>query len=111
MSLTPHDPLLNARLTGYTREGFSAKYQAFRPKPPAALVDMLLRLAGTRRPDLVVDLGSGTGISTRIWAPYARQVIGVEPLPEMRQVAEAGERFPNVEFRAGVAQRTGLPAA
>ena len=59
----------NARLAGYTRKGFSARYQACRPKPPGALVELLLRLAGTRRPHVVVDLGSGTGISTRIWAP------------------------------------------
>jgi len=111
MSVPPHDPLLNARLSGYTRKGFSARYQAHRPKPPAALVDVLLGLAGTRHPDLVVDLGSGTGISTRIWAAHAGRVIGVEPLDEMREIAEAGERFPNVEFRPGVAQRTGLPAA
>jgi SAM-dependent methyltransferase len=111
MSVPPHDPLLNAKLTGYTRTGFSAGYQAHRPKPPAALVDVLLRLAGTRRPALVVDLGSGTGISSRIWAPHAARVIGVEPLDEMRGIAEAGERFPNVEFRGGVAQRTGLPAS
>jgi len=111
MSVPPHDPLLNARLTGYTRKGFSVRYQACRPKPPAALADVLLGLAGTRRPDLVVDLGSGTGISTRIWAAHAGRVIGVEPLDEMREITEAGERFPNVEFRSGVAQHTGLPAA
>ena len=111
MSLPPHDPLLNAKLAGYTRKGFSARYQACRPKPPGALVELLLRLAGTRRPHVVVDLGSGTGISTRIWAAHARQVIGVEPLDEMREIAETGDQFPNVEFRPGVAQRTGLPAA
>jgi SAM-dependent methyltransferase len=110
MSLPPHDPLLNAQLTGYTRKGFSARYQAHRPRPPAALVDVLLQIAGIRRPELVVDLGSGTGISTRLWAAHAGRVIGVEPLEEMRAAAEAGEHPPNVTFQAGVAQDTGLPA-
>ena len=41
MSLPPHDPLLNARRTGYARSGFGARYHAHRPKPPAALVDVL----------------------------------------------------------------------
>jgi SAM-dependent methyltransferase len=108
MSLPPHDPLLNARRTGYTRSGFGARYHAHRPKPPAALVDLLLQLAGTRRPRLVVDLGSGTGISTMVWAPHAEHVIGVEPLDEMRKIAEAGNGSPNVSFEAGVAQRTGI---
>ena len=105
-----HDPLLNARRTGYTRSGFAARYHAHRPKPPAALVDMLLQLAGTPRPALVVDLGSGTGISTMVWAPHAERVVGVEPLDEMRAIAEAGTTSPNVSFVVGVAQRTGLPA-
>src|SRR5258705_15246 len=109
MSLPPHDPLLNARRTGYTRSGFGARYHAHRPKPPAALVDVLLQLAGTRRPRLVVDLGSGTGISTMLWAPHAERVVGVEPLDEMRKIAEAGNASGNVSFKAGVAQQTGVP--
>jgi SAM-dependent methyltransferase len=71
---------------------------------------MLLQLAGTRRPALVVDLGSGTGISTTVWAPHAERVVGVEPLDEMRAIAEADNPSPNVGFTAGVAQQTGLPA-
>jgi len=98
MSLPPHDPLLNARRTGYTRSGFGARYHAHRPKPPAALVDVLLQLAGTRRPRLVVDLGSGTDISTMLWAPHAERVVGVEPLDEMRKIAEAGNASANVSF-------------
>jgi SAM-dependent methyltransferase len=109
MSLPPHDPLLNARRTGYTRSGFAARYHAHRPKPPAALVDLLTQLARTRRPRLVVDLGSGTGISTMLWAPHAERVVGIEPLDEMRKIAEAGNASPNVSFTAGVAQRTGIP--
>jgi SAM-dependent methyltransferase len=109
MSLPPHDPLLNARRAGYTRSGFGARYHAHRPRPPAALVDVLLQLAATRRPRLVVDLGSGTGISTTIWAPHAERVIGIEPLDELRRVAEAGPVPANVSFQAGVAQATGVP--
>jgi SAM-dependent methyltransferase len=104
-----HDPLLNARRTGYTRNGFAARYHAYRPKPPTALLELLLQLAGTRRARLVVDLGSGTGISTMVWATRAERVVGIEPLDEMRAIAEAGNAPPNVSFRAGVAQRTGIP--
>jgi len=109
MSLPPHDPLLNARLTGYTCSGFGARYHTHQPKPPAALVDVLLQLEGTRRPRLVVDLGSGTGISTMLWAPHAERVVDVEPLDEMRKIAEAGNASANVSFKAGVAQQTGVP--
>ena len=111
MSARTHDPLENARLAGYTRDGFAAHYDAYRPRPPASIVDLLLQMAQTPRPDLVVDLGSGTGLSTGIWAGRARRVIGIEPLDEMRRIAEAAHLGDGVEFRAGVAQRTGLRTA
>ena len=104
-----HDPLRNARRTGYTQGGFAARYHAYRPRAPEALVDLLLQLGQMTRPNLVVDLGSGTGLSTRIWAARAERVVGIEPLDEMRQVAEADNGAANVEFRARVAQATGLP--
>lgn len=76
-----------------TRErftGFGAQYDEVRPSAPAALAELLLPMAGCTagRAGLVVDLGSGTGLSTRYWAPYADRVIGVEPTASMRQEAE-----------------------
>lgn len=108
MTLSSHDPRANARLTGYGRVGFAGRYHAFRPQAPATVVEVVLRLAQTDRPGLVVDLGSGTGLSTVIWAARAERVIGVEPLEEMRKVAEAAISAPNVSFRDAVAQQTGL---
>jgi ubiquinone/menaquinone biosynthesis C-methylase UbiE len=110
MSVRSHDPLQNARLAGYTRGGFAGRYHAYRPRPPLALVELLQQMAQTSRPDLVVDLGSGTGLSTALWAAHARRVVGIEPLDEMRGIADAMRAGPHVEFRAGVAQQTGLPA-
>jgi len=57
----------------------------------------------------VVDLGSGTGLSTRIWAERADEVVGVEPSPEMRAQAEAATSDGNVRFVQAYAQATGLP--
>ena len=105
----PHDPLANARLTGFERKGFAAAYHAFRPRPPAALVDVLRQLAQVERPDLVVDLGCGTGLSTALWTGSAREVVGIEPLDDMRAIAEANNRARSIRFQGGVAQRTGLP--
>ena len=105
---TVHDPRANARLTGYWRPGFAARYDSCRPRPPAHLVDALLQLAQIARPDLVVDLGSGTGLSTALWAGRSRAVVGIEPLDEMRTIAEASHGAPNVRFVAAIAQATGL---
>ncbi len=91
--------------------GFGADYDRARPSPPAALADLLLPIAGCAPPalpSLVVDLGSGTGLSTRYWGAYARAVIGVEPSASMREQAEARGRA-NVTYRAGFSHATGLP--
>jgi SAM-dependent methyltransferase len=109
MSTESYDPVLNAQRSRYTTPGFADCYDAYRPRPPAALLDVLLQLAHTARPDLVVDLGSGTGISTFIWTQRAWQVLGIEPLDAMRRIAEAANTAPHVRFQGGVAQHTGLP--
>jgi SAM-dependent methyltransferase len=55
----------------------------------------------------VVDLGSGTGLSSRWAATWAGQVIGIEPNDDMRTVA--GSRpAPGVTYRSGWSFRTGL---
>ena len=69
--------------------GFAHCYDAHRPEPPPVLAEILTRRAQVERPDLVVDLGSGTGLSTIYWAERAEGVVGIEPSPDMRRQAEA----------------------
>jgi SAM-dependent methyltransferase len=88
---------------------FAESYDLYRPRPPEALLELLARLAGVERPALVVDLGSGTGLSARAWAGRAERVVGVEPDEAMRAVAE--ERGGGVEYVAGDSAATGLPDA
>jgi SAM-dependent methyltransferase len=92
--------------SGYDRAGFATRYDRFRPRAPRALVDLLCRYALIERPALVVDLGCGTGLSTRAWADVAERVVGVEPNAAM---LEAAEPAPGVEYREAFAQDTGLP--
>ncbi len=68
--------------------GFADCYDRYRPQPPEVIPKILTQLLGNPLPSLVVDLGSGTGLSTRIWAGKAREVIGIEPNDDMRRVAE-----------------------
>jgi len=97
--------------------GFAGRYDAYRPTPPAIIVDILTQLAGgiqeVTRPKLVVDLGSGTGLSTRIWAERAEAVVGIDPNPDMRTQAEARTTVlamsGNVRYQARLAWETGLP--
>jgi SAM-dependent methyltransferase len=97
------------RGSGYSADGFAAGYASHRPSPPVALLDVLCIEAQLERPRLVVDFGSGTGLSTRAWADRADEVVGVEASPEMRAQAEAATPPGNVRFIQAYAQETGLP--
>jgi SAM-dependent methyltransferase len=109
--------------------GFAGAYDTARPRPPAAVVQVICQWSGAAAPD-VVDLGAGTGLSSVIWAGHAATVTAVEPSADMRavarhRVAQARER-PGPGGPAGdgaragdtawytvvdgTAERTGLPA-
>jgi SAM-dependent methyltransferase len=94
--------------SGYRRAGFADLYDEYRPEPPDALLETLAAYAGghLRR---VVDLGSGTGLSTRVWAARADEVVGVEANAAMLAVAEAATSAANVTYVHAFAAETGLP--
>jgi SAM-dependent methyltransferase len=94
--------------SGYDREGFARTYDRFRPRPPEALLDTLLQVAGVTRAALVVDLGTGTGLSARAWAARAERVVGLEPNLAMLEQARAATHEANVEYVLGFAHDTGL---
>ncbi|MBI4770847.1 MAG: class I SAM-dependent methyltransferase [Chloroflexi bacterium] len=105
--MTPDRDDLAANVERFT--GFARVYNSYRPRPPAALLELLPRLARVERPRLAVDLGSGTGLSTRFWAGRAGSVIGVEPSDDMRREARRQTTDRNVSYRPGFSHATGLP--
>ncbi len=85
-------------------------YARFRPSYPGAVVDRILDLAGLAPPRpgaLAVDLGCGTGISSRAFAARGLRVVGVDPNGTMLAEARAAGGGP--EYREGEASATGLP--
>lgn len=99
----------SANISRFT--GFAELYDRYRAGPPAQLAPLLQRYLGDRRPKLVVDLGSGTGLSSRYWTDQADRVIGIEPSADMRRHAEAVGGPENLSYREGFAHATGLPDA
>jgi SAM-dependent methyltransferase len=93
--------------------GKASSYNRVRPTPPPALLDLLTQVIGMPHPTLVVDVGSGTGLSTAIWGERAERVIGIEPNADMRsEAAHNAEGYPfaaQIEYREGLADQTGLP--
>lgn len=98
---------------GNSVERFSgrvANYVKYRPGYPAEMIDFFRREMGLTADSVIADIGSGTGISARLFLENGNVVIGVEPNAAMRAAAEeylAGlGGFRSVE---GTADATGLP--
>ena len=90
--------------------GFAGHYDAFRPRLPEALAGVLLEIAQADESSTVIDLGSGTGLSTRYWCGRVKAAIGIEPTDAMREEAEkhGGE---GISYRRGFSHDTGLADA
>ena len=67
-----------------------ADYVRYRPSYPSALIDLLREECGLRPDHVVADVGSGTGILSRMFLENGNRVFGVDPNDEMRR---AGEEF------------------
>src|SRR5712691_10919508 len=90
--------------------GLAELYARSRPGYPAQAVDFVLATCNLRSGSALVDVGCGTGISSRLFAARGLHVIGIEPNADMRARA-AAEPGPVVEYRDGRAESTGLPPA
>ncbi|MGL5353829.1 MAG: class I SAM-dependent methyltransferase [Clostridium sp.] len=77
------------------------KYNSSRPTPPKEIVDIAIKYLGYK-PNIVIDLGCGTGLSTKIWANFSNKVIGVEPGSEMRTEAIMHINSNNTTFVEGI---------
>jgi len=90
-----------------SKERFSDRvddYVRFRPGYPPALLDLLKNACGLGPGRVVADVGSGTGILTRLLLESGARVIGVEPNAAMRTAAErtlaGNERFESIDASA-----------
>ncbi|CAN5808058.1 class I SAM-dependent methyltransferase [soil metagenome] len=63
-------------------------YVRYRPTYPAALIDALMTKLDLERGKSIADLGSGTGISARLFIERGVNVFAVEPNEKMRRAAE-----------------------
>jgi ubiquinone/menaquinone biosynthesis C-methylase UbiE len=70
---------------------------------------LLTRFARCAEPPVVVDLGCGTGLSTRPWVGHARQIIGVDCSAAMLE--EARRSDPTLTWVLGRAEETTLGTA
>lgn len=96
-------------------ERFSSRvedYVRYRPSYPNSVIGLLTRECGLSAQSRIADIGSGTGLLSRLFLDLGCEVSGVEPNREMRQ---AGEQIldgnPHFHSIDGRAEATTLPAA
>ncbi len=94
------------------RHRFSSRvgnYVKFRPGYPAALVSALLARINPANKLVAADIGSGTGLFTRLLLAQGVKVYGVEPNANMRDAAETDlASYGNFVSVDGSAEHTGL---
>ena len=66
-----------------------ADYIKYRPHYPVEILDLLGETCGLTPESVIADIGSGTGILTRLFLENGNPVIGIEPNTEMRAAGEA----------------------
>jgi SAM-dependent methyltransferase len=84
----------------------AADYAKARPSYPDALVDAVLGGLGDPSSLTIADVGAGTGVFSRLLADRGVRVVAIEPNAAMRHAAAA---HPNIEWRDGTGESTGLP--
>jgi len=87
-------------------------YVRYRPSYPPEVLAIIEAEIGLTPTAAIADVGSGTGIFTRLLLDYGCTVFAVEPNAEMRAAAEASlAGYPRFHSVAGDAGDTTLPVA
>jgi ubiquinone/menaquinone biosynthesis C-methylase UbiE len=86
-------------------------YARYRPGYPHETLDILRKWCGLKPEHVIADIGSGTGLLSKLFLENGNRVIGVEPNAEMRaggeQFLTQYKHFTSVE---GSAEATTLPS-
>ena len=74
--------------------GLAGTYAKYRPSYPAHGIEFVMARCGLRSQSLLVDVGCGTGIASRLFAARGIKVVGIEPNTEMRAPPPWRNRLP-----------------
>lgn len=96
-----------------TIERFSNRvenYVKYRPAYPREVLKLFRDEMNLQKKSVVADIGSGTGISAKLFLENGNTVCGVEPNEAMRRAAEGFlQDFPKFKSINGTAENTTLP--
>jgi SAM-dependent methyltransferase len=84
-------------------------YIKYRPSYPLEIIDFLKEKRILAEDTRIADIGSGTGILTKLFLDNGNQVYGIEPNKDMRAAAERNlQEYTNFSSLEGSAESTGL---
>jgi ubiquinone/menaquinone biosynthesis C-methylase UbiE len=86
--------------------GFADIYDGARPAMPVFPVEIITRYLGIK-PDKVVDLGCGSGLSTMVWDGRCGKALGMDPNDDMLAAAMK-KQTKSISFTKGYSHDTGL---
>lgn len=86
--------------------GFAKIYENARPTIPKYPIGRICSYLG-RKPNCVVDLGCGTGLSTIPWKEMSSNIIGIEPSSDMIAIAKQKESD-SIKFIKAFSDKTTL---
>lgn len=90
----------------------AANYVKYRPGYPPEVLDLFKTEMGLTEKSVLADIGSGTGLSAKLFLENSSTVYGVEPNSAMREAAqEYLKEFPNFISHDGTAENTNLDDA
>jgi ubiquinone/menaquinone biosynthesis C-methylase UbiE len=82
-------------------------YVKYRPSYPKDAIDFLYKDLGFNKYSVIADIGSGTGIFSKLLLERGNKVIAIEPNPEMRHAAEEQlNAYDNFMSKSGTAEDT-----
>ena len=84
-------------------------YIKYRPSYPKEVVEVLIDECGLTKASIIADVGSGTGILSKLLLDHGNTVYGVEPNHAMRTAAEAYlKSYAHFHSISGTAEATSL---
>ena len=94
----------------FTGDEYINIYDKYRPTPPKEILRQALNYLDKPKAKRILDLGCGTGISTKVWENAAEEIIGVEPSKEMIKIAKRKSNNSQVKYLVGYSNDIPLPS-
>jgi ubiquinone/menaquinone biosynthesis C-methylase UbiE len=101
---------LNLNAERFTGRNYISTYHQFRPEPPKEIILQALNYLDKSENVTVLDLGCGSGLSTKVWEDNAEKIMAFDPSKEMIDFASERNKSSKIEFKVGYSHDISLPS-